>query len=198
MWLGCDLILHKNVYCRQIVAMLILKCKGGEVVRFWCSCTRSKLYLVVTCVALLITITWFSFLVPQTFLSDLCEVPDFHEQLQLEEYIAASRKDISIEISLSEIALIQSFLLKYRDSIVSLWCRESSVLSWISRADVIISCVGEVWFCYSNGQVWCRKVICQQAANGSVSSGCGTGGACLDGDIEQLPFSPKYLAASES
>ena len=60
---------------------------------------------------------YFSF---QTFLSDLCEVPDFHEQLQLEEYMAVSRKEISIEISLSEICTLQSLLLNFKNDIVSL------------------------------------------------------------------------------
>jgi Ras GTPase-activating-like protein IQGAP2/3 len=56
---------------------------------------------------------------PQAFLSDLCEVSDFHEQLQLEEYIAVSRKDIAIEISLSEIATLHDLLVKYKEDIVS-------------------------------------------------------------------------------
>ena len=60
----------------------------------------------------------------KTFLSDLCEVSDFHEQLQLEEYIAVSRKEISIEVSLSEIASLQKLLLNYKDGIVSVgYCR---------------------------------------------------------------------------
>ena len=52
------------------------------------------------------------------FLSDLCEVSDFHEQLQLEEYIAVSRKDIAIEISPSEIATLHNLLVKYKAEIV--------------------------------------------------------------------------------
>jgi len=54
-----------------------------------------------------------------TFLSHLCEVPDFHESLQLDEYITLCRKDISIEITVSEIALIHSLLLKYQGDIIS-------------------------------------------------------------------------------
>ena len=56
----------------------------------------------------------------QRFLSNLCEVPDFHEQLQLEEYIAVSRKDIAIEISPSEIATLQNLLFKYKNEVVCL------------------------------------------------------------------------------
>ena len=55
----------------------------------------------------------------QAFLSDLCEVSDFHEQLQLEEYIALSRKDIAIDVSTAEIHTLQSLLLKYRMDVVS-------------------------------------------------------------------------------
>lgn len=54
----------------------------------------------------------------KAFLSDLCEVSDFHEQLQLEEYIALSRKDIAIEVSTAEIHTLQSLLLKYRMDMV--------------------------------------------------------------------------------
>ncbi|XP_019850644.1 PREDICTED: GTPase-activating protein-like isoform X2 [Amphimedon queenslandica] len=53
------------------------------------------------------------------FLSDLCEVSDFHEQLQLEEYIAVSRKDIAIEISPSEIATLHNLLVKYKAEILA-------------------------------------------------------------------------------
>ena len=55
----------------------------------------------------------------QSFLSDLCEVEDFHESLQLEEYIALCRQDIAIEITVAEMACIHSLLLKYRSDIVS-------------------------------------------------------------------------------
>jgi Ras GTPase-activating-like protein IQGAP2/3 len=54
----------------------------------------------------------------KSFLNDLCDVEDFHEALQLEEYIALCRKDIRIDICISEVALIHTLLLKYRNSIV--------------------------------------------------------------------------------
>eukprot|EP00731_Ephydatia_muelleri_P030416 Em0021g939a len=54
----------------------------------------------------------------EVFLADLCEVEDFHEQLQLEEYIALCRKDIHINIALSEIALLHTLLLKYQKDIM--------------------------------------------------------------------------------
>ena len=56
---------------------------------------------------------------PQSFLSDLCEVEDFHESLQLEEYIALCRKDIGLEITVAEMACLHTLLLKYREDIVS-------------------------------------------------------------------------------
>ncbi len=69
----------------------------------------------------------------KTFLSDLCEVSDFHEQLQLEEYIAVSRKEISIEVSLSEITSLQKLLLNYKDGIVSTVCCRNIPLACIQH-----------------------------------------------------------------
>ncbi|XP_065888130.1 uncharacterized protein [Dysidea avara] len=54
----------------------------------------------------------------KVFLGDLCDVPDFHEGLQIEEYIALSRRDIHIELSLNEITTIHCLLIKYQDHIV--------------------------------------------------------------------------------
>ena len=58
----------------------------------------------------------------QTFLSSLCEVSDFHESLQLEEYVALCRNDICIDIAVSEVGLLHQLLLKYKSSIVSQLC----------------------------------------------------------------------------
>ena len=44
---------------------------------------------------------------------------DFHESLQLEEYIALCRQDIAIDITVAEMACLHSLLLKYREDIVS-------------------------------------------------------------------------------
>ena len=55
----------------------------------------------------------------QSFLSSLCEVEDFHESLQLEEYIALCRQDIAIDITVQEMACLHTLLLKYRQDIVS-------------------------------------------------------------------------------
>lgn len=52
-------------------------------------------------------------------MSDLCEVEDFHESLQLEEYIALCRQDIAIDITIAEMACLHTLLLKYKEDIVS-------------------------------------------------------------------------------
>ena len=44
---------------------------------------------------------------------------DFHESLQLEEYIALCRQDIAIDITIAEMACLHSLLLKYKEDIVS-------------------------------------------------------------------------------
>jgi Ras GTPase-activating-like protein IQGAP2/3 len=54
----------------------------------------------------------------KSFLNDLCDVNEFHEALQLEEYIALCRKEICIDISVNEMALVHTLLLKYRENIV--------------------------------------------------------------------------------
>ena len=64
----------------------------------------------------------FHFIFFQSFLSDLCEIEDFHESLQLEEYIALCRQDIAIDITVAEMACLHSLLLKYREYIVSAFC----------------------------------------------------------------------------
>ncbi|XP_064394192.1 uncharacterized protein LOC135341540 isoform X2 [Halichondria panicea] len=51
----------------------------------------------------------------KSFLGDLCQVDDFHEALQLEEYIALCRKDLQIDIAVSEISLLHTQLGKYQN-----------------------------------------------------------------------------------
>ncbi|XP_065841004.1 uncharacterized protein [Oscarella lobularis] len=53
------------------------------------------------------------------FLNQLCDVPDFHESMQLEQYLALCQKTICIDITLSEIYLIHNLLVKYRDVLSS-------------------------------------------------------------------------------
>ncbi len=62
---------------------------------------------------------YFVVLFLQTFLSSLCEISDFHESLELEEYVALCRNDICIDIAVGEIGLLHQLLLKYKPNIVS-------------------------------------------------------------------------------
>ncbi|QNQ00265.1 YALIA101S05e09428g1_1 [Yarrowia lipolytica] len=47
------------------------------------------------------------------FLNELCEVPDFYESLEMDQYIALSKKDLSISITLNEIYGMHGLLVKY-------------------------------------------------------------------------------------
>ncbi|KAJ3224542.1 glyceraldehyde-3-phosphate dehydrogenase 1 [Clydaea vesicula] len=49
------------------------------------------------------------------FFTDLCEVSDFYEALEMEQYIALSKKEISLNISLNEMFNTQSLLLQHSD-----------------------------------------------------------------------------------
>lgn len=53
------------------------------------------------------------------FLNDLCEVPDFYESLEMDQYVALSKKDLKLNITLNEIFGMHSLLEKYRDGVVS-------------------------------------------------------------------------------
>lgn len=47
------------------------------------------------------------------FLNELCEVPDFYESLEMDQYIALSKKDLIINITLNEIYGMHTLLTKY-------------------------------------------------------------------------------------
>jgi len=49
------------------------------------------------------------------FLNDLCEVGDFYEALELDQYVALSKKEIMLNITLNEIYAMQGLLLQHRD-----------------------------------------------------------------------------------
>lgn len=49
------------------------------------------------------------------FLNDLCEVGDFYESLEMDQYMALSKKDIMINITPNEIYNTQSLLLQHLD-----------------------------------------------------------------------------------
>lgn len=52
------------------------------------------------------------------FFGDLCEVSDFYEALEMEQYIALSKKEISLNISLNEIFNTQGLLLQHLQVLV--------------------------------------------------------------------------------
>lgn len=52
------------------------------------------------------------------FLNDLCEVPDFYESLEMDQYVALSKKDLKLNITLNEIFGMHSLLEKYRTGVV--------------------------------------------------------------------------------
>ncbi|KAK9479933.1 Rho GTPase activation protein [Lipomyces japonicus] len=47
------------------------------------------------------------------FLNDLCEVPDFYETLEMDQYIALSKKELSLSITINEIYSMHGILEKY-------------------------------------------------------------------------------------
>jgi len=49
------------------------------------------------------------------FLNDLCEVGDFYESLEMDQYIALSKKELELNITLNEIYNTHSLLLKHAD-----------------------------------------------------------------------------------
>ncbi|VVT56078.1 uncharacterized protein SAPINGB_P004789 [Magnusiomyces paraingens] len=52
------------------------------------------------------------------FLNDLCEVPDFYESLEMDQYVALSKKDLKLPITLNEIFGMHSLLEKYRTGVI--------------------------------------------------------------------------------
>lgn len=47
------------------------------------------------------------------FMNDICEVADFYETLEMDQYIALSKKDLSLEISLNEVSSMHALLEKH-------------------------------------------------------------------------------------
>ncbi|XP_062522118.1 uncharacterized protein LOC134196913 [Corticium candelabrum] len=50
----------------------------------------------------------------RTFLNELCDVPDFHSDMELEQYLALCQPEVSIDITLNEIYLIHDLLVTYK------------------------------------------------------------------------------------
>jgi Ras GTPase-activating-like protein IQGAP2/3 len=53
------------------------------------------------------------------FLLDLCEVQDFYESLEMDNYVALSKKDLELSISLNEVYSTHALLEKYASELVS-------------------------------------------------------------------------------
>jgi len=54
------------------------------------------------------------------FLLDICEVPDFYESLELDNYVALSKKDLELTITLNEVYGMHQMLQDHRNELVSL------------------------------------------------------------------------------
>lgn len=53
------------------------------------------------------------------FLNSLCDVGDFYDTLEMDQYMALSKKDLQISITLNELYNTQSLLVQHLDSLVS-------------------------------------------------------------------------------
>ncbi|KAM5382151.1 hypothetical protein ACJA88_003946 [Fusarium oxysporum] len=51
------------------------------------------------------------------FMLDLCEVQDFYESLEMDNYVALSKKDLELEITLNEVYAMHSLLDKHHDEL---------------------------------------------------------------------------------
>lgn len=52
------------------------------------------------------------------FLNSLCDVGDFYDTLEMDQYMALSKKDLQINISLNEIYNTQALLVQHLDTLV--------------------------------------------------------------------------------
>lgn len=54
------------------------------------------------------------------FLLDICEVPDFYESLEMDNYVALSKKDIELQITLNEVYSTHELIQKHAEELVSI------------------------------------------------------------------------------
>ncbi|ANB12569.1 Ira1p [Sugiyamaella lignohabitans] len=52
------------------------------------------------------------------FLQELCDVPDFNESLEMDQYVALSKKDLFLNITLNEVYGMHSLLDKYHEKVI--------------------------------------------------------------------------------
>ena len=53
------------------------------------------------------------------FMLDLCEVQDFYESLEMDNYVALSKRDLELSITLNEVYATHSLLDRHVDALVS-------------------------------------------------------------------------------
>ena len=58
------------------------------------------------------------------FLLDLCEVQDFYESLEMDNYVALSKKDLELSITLNEVYATHSLLERHAGELVSTFTPE--------------------------------------------------------------------------
>lgn len=54
----------------------------------------------------------------KSFLSNLCQVPDFHQQLEMEAFLALSKRQLSLQLRWKEICNIHNLLMTYHEKLV--------------------------------------------------------------------------------
>lgn len=55
----------------------------------------------------------------QAFLLKICEVPDFYESLEMDNYVALSKKDLELQITLNEVYSTHELIQKHAEALVS-------------------------------------------------------------------------------
>lgn len=68
------------------------------------------------------------------FMLDLCEVQDFYESLEMDNYVALSKKDLELDITLNEIYAMHSLIEKHNDEL----CKDDN-----SHLAIIMSDLGQ-------------------------------------------------------
>jgi Ras GTPase-activating-like protein IQGAP2/3 len=54
----------------------------------------------------------------QKFLNEICEIGDFYEALEMEQYIALSKKEIELNITLNELYSTHQYFAQHLDKLV--------------------------------------------------------------------------------
>src|SRR5205809_7733790 len=67
------------------------------------------------------------------FMLDLCEVQDFYESLEMDNYVALSKKDLELSITLNEIYAMHSLIEKHSNEL----CKDEN-----SHLSIIVSELG--------------------------------------------------------